>query len=111
MSTPKLPASVRVGALDYAIKPWSQKAADNTRAYGMCDRATLVILIQEDLTPQKQAEVLLHEILHACYDNAGLNMEPTLEEERVVNGMGYQLLQVIRDNPKLMVFLQAVFTK
>jgi hypothetical protein len=104
-----LPKSVRIGALDYKVKTWSPKAADNTGALGLCDRETCKILLKGTLGPQKMAEVLLHEVVHGCFDGAGLRVDLGPHEENIVNGLGYQLLQVIRDNPKLIAFLQGAF--
>lgn len=101
---PALPKSVRVGALVYTVKTWDPRAADNTMALGICDRETCVILIKSTLVPQKMAEVLWHEVLHACYDGSGLR-EGEHFEERTVNALGYTTLQVIKDNPDLLVYL------
>lgn len=108
-AAPKLPARVRIGALDYTVKPWSPMAADNTSAYGMCDRSTCVILIREDLVPQKMAEVLVHEVLHACYHGAGLVIDEGISEERIVLALALQWVQVLRDNPALLSFILEVF--
>ncbi|WP_269929964.1 hypothetical protein [Aminobacter sp. HY435] len=106
----KMPATVRVGGLDYTIKPWNRMAADNTGAYGMCDRSTLVILIQEGLTPQWEAHVLVHEVLHAAYAAAGMTaIHEHVSEERLVGALSYQLIQVWRDNPDLVAYIEAVF--
>lgn len=101
---PALPKSVRVGPLVYTIKRWSHMAGDNSEAYGLCDRTTCVILVREDLSPQKAAEVLWHEVLHAAYSGAGLTVGEHFEE-RTVNALTYTTLQVIKDNPDLLVYL------
>ena len=103
------PARVRVGALDYTVRYWSPQASDNTRAIGLCDRSTCTILIRSGMVPQKEAEVLIHEIFHAAWDGAGLAMEDDHPEERVVNALGYQWLQILRDNPNLFDYVLRVF--
>lgn len=105
------PATVRIGAFTWAIKDWEARAADNSRAYGMCDKGTHTILIQEGMRPQKEAEVLLHEVFHAIYDVSGLGLMDNMPEEPIVNMLGYHMLQVIRDNPNLMAYLAACFPK
>lgn len=104
-----LPTSVRVGALDYAVKVWNKQAADNTGAYGLCDRSSCTILVRTDVPEQKVAEVLLHEITHAAYDGLGLNTKQVRDEEEIVNSLGYIHLQVLRDNPHLTAYINGVF--
>ena len=101
---PSLPKSVRVGPLVYTIKRWSPMASSNAEAYGICDRTTCVILVREDLSPQKAAETLWHEVLHAAYHGAGLTVGEHFEE-RTVNALTFTTLQVIKDNPDLLVYL------
>lgn len=105
----RFPENVRVGALDYKVKRWTPQAAENTRALGLCDRDTCTILIKEGMAPQKEAEVLIHEVFHAAWDGAGLNLDEYPSEERTVNGLGYTWLQVLRDNPELFAYVNSVF--
>lgn len=53
--------------------------------------------------------VLLHEILHACWDHAGLNNAPKVHkyEEAVVSAMADRLLSTLRANPAIVKFLTA----
>lgn len=106
---PPYPTTIRVGAMDYTVKPWDPRAAHNTGALGMCDRCSNTILLMTGMVPQKEAEVLLHEVVHAAYDGSGLNTNHERSEEQIVNVLGYMWLQLIRDNPALMEYLQAVF--
>lgn len=107
---PARPTSVRIGGLDYTIKSWEKRAADNSGAYGICDRETLVILIVDYLPPQREAEVLLHEVLHGAYDCGGLNaIREGLSEERTVGVLTHQLVAIWRDNPQLVAYLEGVF--
>ena len=105
------PKAVRIGAFTWAIKDWEARAADNSRAWGMCDKATHTILISGGLKPQREAEVLLHEVFHAIYDVSGMGLMDNMPEEPVVNMLGFHMLQVIRDNPHLMAYLAACFPK
>jgi hypothetical protein len=105
-----MPTVVRVCGLDFRVKLWDNKAADNTGAYGLCDKGTLTILIQEDLNVQQEARVLLHEVLHACHMCGGLREAPADdEEERIVDIFTYQLVTVVRDNPQFIKYLQDAF--
>lgn len=104
----KVPRLIKVGPFYYEVKRWKRMPADNSEAWGMCDRATNVILLSEVPGPQKQREVLLHEVLHAIYGTTGLCSKDNVPEEMVVTDMSPALLQVLRDNPDLVDYLVAV---
>lgn len=106
---PEMPATVRVGQYDYTIKPWGQRASNNTQAYGMCDRGTQVILIAKGLTVQHEAHVLVHEIFHAAYDTGSLRDGDANHEEFTVAVLSNQWSQIIRDNPDLMAYLEQAY--
>ena len=99
------PAAIKVGPFVYRVKDWDQRAANNSEAWGMCDKATHTILLDQSMGPQKMREVLLHEINHAIYNAVGLNIHDEISEERIVLAMTYQQLAVMRDNPDLVAWL------
>lgn len=103
---PDFPTSVRIGPHDWTVKLWDEQAAGNTQALGLCDKHTCTILIMEGMAPQKEAEVLMHEIIHAIYDVGGLRYLEH-QEEAVVNAMGYHMVGIVRDNPDLMDYFAA----
>lgn len=99
-----MPSTVRVGPFDYDVQSWAANdAPDNVN--GECALNLLRIRIRDDMVPQKLAEVLLHEVLHAMWDIAELG--EAVDEETAVSGLGKQLLAVIRDNPELIDFVYA----
>lgn len=98
-----LPKSIRVGYRDYAVEPWSSVVASANGRLGECDRLNLIIRIRSDLNPMVTAEVLLHEVIHACYGNGVLEAEDS--EERVTESLANQLAQVWRDNPHFVDFM------
>lgn len=107
---PMMPATIRVCGTDWTVKPWGQQASHNTEAYGMCDKSTLVILIRADMAIQQEAQVLLHEVFHACWTMGGMReFNDANDEERVVSIVTYQFLTVIRDNPAFIKYLQEAF--
>lgn len=101
----EMPRSVRVGPWDWAVNDMSQADCIRSGWIGSCYTAHLEIEVYPKLPTQKRAEVLLHEVLHACFEVANLKQHDTLTEEKVVNGLGMTLLSVIRDNPDLIAFL------
>lgn len=104
---PTYPRTIRVGPLDWTIKPWDARAANNSAAYGMCDKGTLTILIQEDLPIQWEQHVVLHELLHAMHSTGGVRelVSDGNLEEGTVSIFTYQLQGLMRDNPELMDYL------
>jgi hypothetical protein len=64
---------------------------------GYCDVDAAKIAVWPDLSPCLQAEVLLHETLHAVWEAVALG--ETAEEEAAVTGLTRGLTQVLRDNP------------
>lgn len=82
------------------------ETANDRDCIGDCDRSRLVIRIADYLAPSKSAETLLHEVLHACTDAAGLMDEPGRTDEEVVNPLSRVLFSVIQDNPALVAYLQ-----
>lgn len=101
----KLPASIRIGPIDFRIEKWSSHAADSRRAWGECSLSEFVIRIQENIPrPEKTADTLLHEIGHAIW--AVWKLEDADKEERVVSTMATAWTQVYRDNPWLLDWIK-----
>lgn len=92
-----VPARVKVGWRAYAVSA----LVDSDNA-GECDpdHGTIKIKPGDDA---HMAHTLLHEILHACYDQAALRRKDG--EERVVAGLANTLAQVLRDNPGVGTFI------
>ncbi|WP_458098596.1 hypothetical protein [Roseomonas sp. WA12] len=97
---------IRIGPFDYAVSPADVVAARENDYDGQIHRGRLTIVVDPTIAPQRQAEVLLHEVLHGVWFSQGIPGSDE-EEERAVNGLGLGLLQVLRDNPALLGALQA----
>ena len=95
----KLPASIRVGAHDYTVCAVDGKAFD-VAANGDCDHDEVMIRIRKRMRRTKTQEILLHEVLHACLYPLDLK-----NEERFVEKMAPELLQVLKNNPNLVRYL------
>jgi hypothetical protein len=97
---PKLPATVKIGHLDFSIVLAS--AAD-IGAYGDCNIDEQRIRIDQNLKPQTLAETLMHEILHAGWPT---HMKGTGgKEEEVVSALSPNLAQIWRDNTVLIQWI------
>ena len=60
----------------FLLTPWK------THAYGMCDKNTYSVYIDNTLSPRKKKEVLAHEIAHAVIFSYDIDL--TYEEEEIV---------------------------
>lgn len=67
-----------------------------------------IIRVANNLRPDKEAEVLVHEILHALISDAALDW-PREEEEKFVARVTPRLAAFIADNPKVITEILKLF--
>lgn len=100
-----MPRHVLVGYAPITVRemPGDEAVARDLNGYWNYEES--LIEVAENISPQVKAEVLLHEILHACctFGNVGLSDE---DEERVVQGISSVLLDVLCNNPKVLDWMQ-----
>lgn len=92
-------SKVRLGHLDFSIIEMAYVNAKDS--YGLYVADAQEIHICKGMTPQKQGEVLLHELLHGVVDIQSLAFVLKDNEEHVVRSMAIGLANLIRDNQKL----------
>lgn len=97
----KPPASVRLGPHRWTIRRGAIDA--DGELYGRTLERELTILLAPTV-PSQERDTLLHELLHACWAQTGLDFEDD-EQERVVGALAPWLLGALRDNPRLVAFL------
>jgi hypothetical protein len=106
------PTLSRWGGFDYAVT-WhpkgSVKLEDGSICYGTTDHDQQEIKIEEGLTPEREADVLIHETTHQLLGSAkksfvGLTEHDDLEEA-VCEFIGTALAGHIRDNPDFWRYL------
>jgi hypothetical protein len=72
---------------------------------GGCDAAEQTLAVDPlPRAPHLEREVLLHELLHACFSNSSAVLEYA-EEEKLVAVVSPRLLAALRDNPALVRYL------
>lgn len=95
-----IPSFVKVGPYNVRVEQHEGYfGKDETRVYGEYDERTSTINVDVDASADVIRETLLHEILHAI-----LGMYEK-DDEALVRLLSPMLLQVMRDNPKLMLAL------
>lgn len=96
----KLPETLRIGYRDFTVEAWAKPPIE---VAGECDTNWGAIKVDTQYGPERTAEVLLHEVLHAAYRNGGIEQGDS--EERVVTILANQLSQIWRDNLDLVTFM------
>lgn len=92
-------SKVRLGHLDFVIREMDHVNAKDS--YGLYVAEAQEIHLSKGMTPRRQAEVLMHEILHGLVDHYNLAHILGDKEEPVVRGLALGLATAIRDNQKL----------
>ncbi len=103
----KPPTRVKVGHLTYTVA-MTAPADMGDGIDADVDHDTLVIRVGTHMAPGQQAEKLLHEILHGCYD--AWKIGARWGEERTVSALAPALCTVLGDNPGLVKWLQAALS-
>lgn len=96
------PKNIKIGAVDYTIHKLSVK--DNSQ-YGACIYRHQRIYLTPNMTHQQASDTLLHEVMHAIWNEAGLEHIPDLNEETIIRTMATWLRMVIVDNPDFAEFI------
>jgi hypothetical protein len=96
----EVPRYLKVGPFQYKVEThvgyWNK---DDIRVYGEVDERTCTINLDVDASAEVIRDSIVHEILHAIllmYDK---------DDEDLVRLLAPMLLQVIRENPKLVLAL------
>lgn len=95
-----IPRYLKIGPFNYTVELhegyWNK---DDVRVYGEVDERSATINLDVDASPEVVRDSILHEIIHAIlmmYDK---------DDEDLVRLLAPMLLQVIRDNSRLMLVL------
>ena len=95
------PTSVKIFGQKYKIK-YDYKEEDS---YGESDPATNTINIRANLPEDKRVRVLMHEITHAILFESPLCDRKRFEVEEVCDIVGYQVTDMLKDNPHILEFI------
>jgi len=98
----RMPRSIRVAHRDFEVVAWTKTAAEKDGARGDCREDPPVIRISTGMKPFDRAEVMLHEVFHACWRQLPSDR---VSEEAAVTVLAENFSQVWRDNPKLIEWI------
>jgi hypothetical protein len=87
-----IPSRVKIGP-GY----WAVAYAPLNEAYGLCDEERRTILIRQGMDPMMTQVTLWHEMIHAMLYTLGFPKH----NERVVDGLAYQMVALLKDNKEL----------
>lgn len=96
---------IKVGPHRIDVRPLPRGGSSDQGVYGHYLPTSAAIEVSADMAPTRQAEILLHEVLHAVWDVQGI--APKVDEETAVNSLAKGLLQVFVDNGALVPLLVA----
>lgn len=103
----KPPLKIRVGMHVYTIRASTKKIVlDDAELNGYCDPDELVIRLRKSMRRSKARDILWHEVGHAASAAVGCPI-PYNSEEKFIHAVFPMLLQVLRENPGLTMFLLA----
>lgn len=93
----KIPESVRIGGVEYAVKYEPNVRVDSSLCYGKIDycESEIYLSTTDGTGHQMRCITLLHEILHGIRNHSGIVIE---NEEEVVDMFAKGLYQLLQDN-------------
>lgn len=100
----KLPTKIKVAAFDIDIEDWHHHSANAAHSYGEFSSQENKIRIDVTTNKIKLIDTFIHEINHAIFWAYGIEDED--KEERVVATLATAWVQIYRDNPDILPFIQ-----
>lgn len=90
-----IPSEVKVAGVNYQVKEVETVIIDGSTDYaGSCDYFNSEIELVSSLSKTKKEQVLIHEVLHACFHEAGFQEQ----DEDTINRVSIVLYQVLKEN-------------
>lgn len=96
---------LKIGARTFTVRALTDLEYAEDARLGFTDANSGIIALRSKVPADLQAEVLIHETIHAAIFAYGLTFPS--QEEPVANTLGAALAQVIRDNPAFVKSIQA----
>lgn len=98
----QLPNTLKIGGFDWTVEKNFNVAYEGS-AFGSTHTNSQKIFIDPSTTDQKNAQTLLHEVIHAVVWQSGLGrrlerLNDAKIEEEIVQSISMGLYQVLKDN-------------
>lgn len=113
MKLTKFPRKLKIWGHEYRVlkqkDPKTFDGNNSTSVLGWCSNNEQAIAIKTSMPASREAEVLLHEVLHAVAYNTGLFWTyPNKHdlEEHVVDTIANGIILVLKDNPTLIDYFK-----
>ena len=100
----KPPKTIKVGYATYTLEGATAHDSWANGVYGDTNHAKLLVRYNRELPSQQAGETVLHEVMHCVYDCWKVGKDD--DEEAVVSKFAAGLATVMRDNPKLLEWIQ-----
>ena len=106
MSTepPQRPATINIRHLSWTLEDWPASDAEIAESFGVCLTEEQRIRIKEGMTPRLEAEIVLHECIHAMLFSHSLRSKDGMTEEDMAEWLPGALAQLFNDNEALGVW-------
>jgi len=96
----KIPESIRIGGVDYAVVEKSGLNNGTDVCYGHIDYQKSIIELNTDIQGhQKKCLTLWHEIVHGIAEHSNIDLAKS-DEEAIVDTIAKGVYQVLQDNGK-----------
>lgn len=105
----KIPEKLRVGFKTIKIVQWNQAMGDARACYGEYVPDACETRIDTSHSHAQTVETLIHEVLHAIWDLAGVRNVKKPSEEYLVTVQASIFTQVLQDNPEFGAFIAQPF--
>ncbi|UTR05177.1 ImmA/IrrE family metallo-endopeptidase [Alkalihalobacillus sp. LMS6] len=89
-----MPKVIRVGSVDYVVSTQKDIYEQGVHLAGQVVYPQTAIMVDEEMSPSRKDNVLIHEITHAIFNEAGYNEQ----DEDLINRVGNVLHGMLRDN-------------
>lgn len=99
----KIPQTVKIGPHRYDIHEVDGKWTEGEDAHGKCNTSTHEIWINNSYKPSHTLDTVIHEHLHAIWNQYDLNDKD--EEEAIVHRLATGIVQTLVDNPELLKYI------
>lgn len=103
-----LPKTVKSGAFKLRVRRSDRSGDISSDHDGEYDSVTKNIYIHSDVKRDRQVEVLVHELLHSAFEQAGFREIKALRkrEEWLCTVLSPWVIGLIRSNPKLVEYIR-----